>query len=415
MTARYDAVIIGGGPAGASAAILLALAGWSVALVEKQRFPRRKVCGECIASTNLELLDTLGIGKAFHEVAGAPLRKVAFMIGQHTVRADLPSLQTGVYPWGKALGREHLDTLLVARAAEAGATVLQPWSVQSITGAPGAYRCEAVATESGQQQLLQASVVIAAHGSWELAPDAATGERQGKKPASPGDLFAFKANFKDADLDAEAIAVLAFQGGYGGMVLGEHRTMTLACCVRRDTLATVRQAFGSHSAAEAVQRMLTESCDGVRDALAPARLEGAWLSTGPIRPGIRLRRSSEIFLIGNAAGEAHPIVGEGMSMALQSAWLLSRTLIAQRHLLADTRAYHQVKHTYVRQWHACFAQRIRLAAMFAHASMRPGALSVALPILQRWPALLTAAARYSGKSRPIYPALQGLHQFPFHP
>ena len=52
MQTRFDALIIGAGPAGSSAAILLATAGWSVALIEKQAFPRRKVCGECVAASN---------------------------------------------------------------------------------------------------------------------------------------------------------------------------------------------------------------------------------------------------------------------------------------------------------------------------------------------------------------------------
>jgi 2-polyprenyl-6-methoxyphenol hydroxylase-like FAD-dependent oxidoreductase len=71
MRPRFDAVVVGAGPAGASTAILLARAGWSVALVERQRFPRRKVCGECIAASNLPLLDALGIGDAVARLAGA--------------------------------------------------------------------------------------------------------------------------------------------------------------------------------------------------------------------------------------------------------------------------------------------------------------------------------------------------------
>ena len=55
MSAHFDAIIIGAGPAGSAAAILLARAGWSVALVVRQPFPRRKVCGECIAASNLPL------------------------------------------------------------------------------------------------------------------------------------------------------------------------------------------------------------------------------------------------------------------------------------------------------------------------------------------------------------------------
>ena len=61
---RFDALIVGAGPAGSSAAALLARAGWSVAIVEKQAFPRRKVCGECVAASNLPLLEALGISPA---------------------------------------------------------------------------------------------------------------------------------------------------------------------------------------------------------------------------------------------------------------------------------------------------------------------------------------------------------------
>ena len=64
MQTRLDAVIVGAGPAGASAAILLARAGWSVALVEKTPFPRRKVCGECISAGSFPLLEALGLGPA---------------------------------------------------------------------------------------------------------------------------------------------------------------------------------------------------------------------------------------------------------------------------------------------------------------------------------------------------------------
>ena len=76
MHTTYDAIIVGAGPAGATAAILLARAGWSVALIEKQNFPRRKVCGECIAASNLPLLHAIGIDTAGLEaIAGPPLRR----------------------------------------------------------------------------------------------------------------------------------------------------------------------------------------------------------------------------------------------------------------------------------------------------------------------------------------------------
>ena len=59
----HDAIVIGAGPAGSSTAIALAQHGWSVAMVEKVVFPRRKVCGEFMSGTSLALLDRLGVGE----------------------------------------------------------------------------------------------------------------------------------------------------------------------------------------------------------------------------------------------------------------------------------------------------------------------------------------------------------------
>src|SRR5437773_11996004 len=109
---NFDALIIGGGPAGATAAILLAEAGWSVALVEQKQFPRRKVCGEYLSATNWPLLSRLGIGEAFAEMAGPPVRETAIFVGQKQYCAALPP-PTASAPSGRALAREHLDTLLV--------------------------------------------------------------------------------------------------------------------------------------------------------------------------------------------------------------------------------------------------------------------------------------------------------------
>ncbi len=76
-----------------------------------------------------------------------------------------------------------------------------------------------------------------------------------------------------------------------------------------------------------IEALLKEQCAGVRTALQGATREGAWLAAGPLDTGIHLRPGDDMFRIGNAAGEAHPIIGEGMSMALQSAWLLCAQLL----------------------------------------------------------------------------------------
>ena len=114
--------------------------------------------------------------------------------------------------------------------------------------------------------------------------------------------------------------LLAFPGGYGGMVHTDDGRVSLSCCVRRDRLDRLQRS-GGLSAGEAVQAHIEATTPVVRRVLDGAALDGRWLSAGPIRPGIRSCYASGIFRVGNAAGEARPAVAEGITMALQSAWL----------------------------------------------------------------------------------------------
>jgi len=408
MRTAFDAVIAGAGPAGSAAAILLARAGWSVALIEKQCFPRRKVCGECIAASNLPLLEALGIGPAFEAGAGPELRKVALMRGDRSIVADLPAAAHQKYRWGRALGRETLDTLLLEQARAAGAQVLQPWSVHAIDGAVGDWRCEVRAMDADTAWTLRAPVAIAALGSWETLPS----DRPRRRLAGDAaDLFAFKANFRDASLDEGLLPVLSFDGGYGGMVVADGGVTTVACCIRRDHLDACRRASPGLRAGDAIEALLMRECGGVRVALQAARREGPWLAVGPLAPGIRLRDDDAPFRIGNAAGEAHPIIGEGISMALQSAWLLCAHLLGVDRSEAATGAAWQreVGRRYAAQWRQQFEPRLQLAAYFAHLAMRPASAALLAALVGRWPRLLTLGAEWGGKVRcAIDPATMAL-------
>jgi len=395
---QVDALIVGAGPAGSTAAILLARAGWSVALIERQRFPRRKVCGECIAASNLPLLAALGIGAALERLAGPELREAALLHGAHEAAGALAPARDERFAWGRALGRETLDTLLLEQARAEGVQVLQPWSVEALAGAPGQWRCALRSVDDQTPATLRAELAVVANGSWELLP-AQRERRRGLRGA--GDLFAFKANFLHAGLQAGRLPVLCLDGGYGGMVLADGGVTTLACCVRRDRLDALRAATPGVRAGDAVEAWLRRSCTGVDRALRGARREGPWLAVGPIDPGIRLRRDDALFRIGNAAGEAHPILGEGMSMALQSAALFCTLLLAAPTGTSARSAAWQreVSRRYAGQWRRQFAPRLRLAALFAHAAMRPASSAVLLALVRAYPSLLARGARWGGKTR----------------
>ncbi len=404
MKLCYDAIVVGAGPAGSTAAILLALAGWSVALIEKQPFPRRKVCGACIGAGNLALLDALGIGDEFARRAGPELREVALYCGDRVVHAPLPAAPDERHRWGRALGRAAFDQLLLERARALGVNLWQPWIVRTVDGSAGAFQCGIGARAAPDLTDLHAPVLIMANGSWEGNP----GDSR-RVTRRPGDLFAFKANFSCSRLVPGVLPVISFAGGYGGLVIAENGELTLAGCIRRDALRRCRSAAPGQTAGEAFERYLRASTAALGDALAGARREGAWLGIGPIQPGIRApwSRADGRFMIGNAAAEAHPIIGEGITMAMQSAWLLCVGLIAAGRSSASADTLRRVGGDYARRWRRTFAPRLHLAATLAHLAMRPWLAPIVWPLIARAPWLMTATARGAGKAR-IPPTFQGV-------
>jgi len=392
---HYDALVIGGGPSGATIALLLARAGWSVGVVEQAVFPRRKVCGEFLSASGLALLRELGVAAAFSAEAGPEVREIGLFAGRAILRAPMPQAAKGE-PWGRALSRERLDTLLLAQAQQAGAEVWQPWKAVALQREQHAFICSARNAASGATATLTAGIVIAAHGSWEPGklPTQAL-----RRPVRDADLFGFKAHFSHAALAPGLMPLLVFAGGYGGMVHTDGNRVSLSCCIRRDRLAQLRQP--GDQAGEAVLRHIRRCCLGVELALENATLEHHWLSAGPINPGIREAPLPGIFLVGNAAGEAHPIIAEGISIAMQSAWLLSHILIPGCRHLTDEDFLHQAAKGYRSAWRRHFSTRLRASAWFAQLAMRPLPSALLLPAFRLAPALLTSGARLAGKAAMI--------------
>ena len=309
----------------------LAQAGWRVVLAEQLPFPRQKVCGECLPAGAFALLDELGVGTRVRQHAGPALTRVGWMDARTIALADMPPCAATNEPYGRALGRDLLDSFLMDRARAVGVDVRQPARVTRVRGGPGEFRCEIARPHAQGKggynahlvETVTAALVIDAHGSWERGPQFPLQSPHGSAdPAKPSDLFAFKATFTGATLATGLLPVFALAGGYGGMVVSNDGCTTVALCLRRDRLREVRLRHRGAPAGEAVQQHLLESCRGAREALRDAGRQGGWLAVGPLRPGRRVAhtRASSVSAMRSRGA---PAGGEGMRMALQS----SRSLV----------------------------------------------------------------------------------------
>lgn len=390
---RFDALIVGGGPAGAAAAQLLARAGWSVALAEKSEFPRKKVCGEYLSPTNYALFRRLGVLEEFRARAGPEVRRVELVVKSTTVAAAMPRFRGALGEWGRALGRDTLDALLVERARAAGAEVWQPSAAVDIRrdGPRFVSRLQAKATK--EETEVESAFVVAAHGSWGVGPLPTQAQKQTPRAS---DLFAFKTHFRGARLPADVMNMLVFPGGYAGMVNSDAGLLSYSFCLRRELLEEVRRGADARHPADSAQDYILRECDGVRRVLEGAEREGAWLSTGPLRPGLRRRHDRGLFAVGNSAGEAHPTIADGISMALQSAWLLARRLGARRGPAPTPAELERAGRLYDRDWRKAFRARILAAELFARLSLDRRCHHLLLPAVRAFPGLLTLGARLGG-------------------
>lgn len=311
---RADVAVVGAGPAGCAAALVLARAGARVALVDKAAFPRDKACGDLVGPRGVQTLDDLGV-----QLAGAEPMGDMRVVGPTGRSVRLPCRPGQSYPGHAfALPRVVLDQTLRNAALEAG-TVAHT----ARAGTPLLDDGRLAGFELSDGTRLHADVVIGADGATSRVATAAG------LVDPPRVLWGFALRcYIDASVDLPTIVLweeTRWHGfpGYGWVFPGPGGRANLGVGVG---------VLGDRAAAGHAARSLGAFVDvlhrfGLLD--GPARLPadrlGGWLKMGMVGT---IPARGRVLLVGDAAGLVNPLQGEGISEALASGRAAAEAVLA---------------------------------------------------------------------------------------
>jgi menaquinone-9 beta-reductase len=296
----YDLIIVGGGPAGTSAAISAARSGASVVLLERGRLPRHKVCGEFVSAESLALLENL------LDSRHARLLHDAIRISRARIFLDGRTLRTKVDPPAASIARVDLDVALWQSAENCGVEARQQVTVQSVSGT-GPFR---VVTSGGE---FQGRALVNASGRWSNLNRTPT-ENGMRKEKWLGVKGHFAESISEASVD-----LYFFNGGYCGVqpvtVVGDppgRARVNASAMVRADVASTLPEVFAKHPALRERSSKWTALSDPV--------------STSPLIFRAPEPERDGMLMVGDSAGFVDPFVGDGISLALRSGALAARSL-----------------------------------------------------------------------------------------
>ncbi len=318
MTDRWDVLVVGAGPAGATTALLLARAGASVLLLDRGRFPRDKPCSEYLSPGTTPILARLGGG-----ILGAVERAAhAKLYGMKVVApggaAMCGRFVEGARPYSFALPRTSFDTILLSAARRAGAHVCEATTVENLVWEKGAVAGVVAHSWNGQRVTCHARIVVGADGLRSVVA-----RRLGLVRSSPPRRIAFTAHVADvAGIDGVGELHVGERGYVGmGPVGGGVTTVALVL-----PLAAVRHGRRDFRTGffDELQRF-----PGLVGRFDPRCLVREVLVTGPFAQWSRtaVAPGGGALLVGDAADFFDPFTGQGIYAALRGAELAAECLI----------------------------------------------------------------------------------------
>ena len=345
----FDVAIAGGGPARSGCAAFCASAGLRTLLLERENFPREKVCGDCLNPGCWPILRRLDLGERVRALPAGVLNRVEFIgVGGRTLAVTLPTAEI-------AIKRSLFDQLLMTRARELGAIVFESTTVTALSAPDnGNGHWTIVAGE----KTFEARMLVAADGR-----NSTVARLCGLLPRSEKERIALQTHLPlPADFGDRIVLQFLLEGYSGQAPVGSGE---LNLCL----VSVPRKMAALRKWAEA------------RFGIAP---DHSWRTITPLTRAPISAGQRSLFLVGDAARVVEPFTGEGIYYALASGELAADAIVSQ----CEGQAVDEVSAAYFAAHEKLYRGRLWINRLARAAVLSPILASTLLGVMRLHPAFL---------------------------
>ena len=307
--------IVGGGPAGLASAIFLAKQGWQITLFERKTFPHNKVCGEFISPESWYIFKQLDLSDEIYGTNPPSINQLLIADSQGTcLSARLKPLHT-LNSTAFGLSRETLDTLLYEKAKSLGIDIKTEYSVYKTQTEGDRVNVAAVDLPTGKSSYFTCQFAIYATGRQLVSP-----KNTRIKKSNKNQLFGIKAHFENVRLIEDNVELHSFENGYLGLANIDQNLTNLCFVIPQKILSEYRGDIDS------VVENIIEQSPLLQERFREANKASPWYTTGPLQSGLKRFYEDRCFYVGDSCGAIEPLSGDGITMALTGAYILSNLL-----------------------------------------------------------------------------------------
>jgi len=336
---KFDVIIIGGGLAGLTSAIHLSKHNFEVLLIEKNNYPKHKVCGEYISNEVLPYLNFLGL----NPFAFGAKRISEFELTTHNNKSITAKLPLG----GFGMSRYELDFQLYKLALKNGADVCQD-TVTDVQFESDSFQ---ISTKSNAQ--IESKIVIGAFGKRSNLDVKFNRKFITKKSPYLGVKIHVSGEFPE-----QKVALHNFKGGYCGVSKVENNHINL-CYI------TNYNAFKKYKDIDTFQRDVMFNNSELKTIFKNTKPEfDKPLTISQISFETKDPIENHMVMCGDTAGMIHPLCGNGMGMAIRSSQLASQLIID--YLQGKIEERKTLEECYAKQWQKTFSLRLKVGHTIAY-------------------------------------------------